>query len=200
MINYVIIIVNKYIFVNKCFYKQTIENKVFLEYNLFNQTFVSKKEEIMNRICKEYISDAKKFFPIMGKKERAYLRGIVSELEDCIERESITSKQELYVKYRQPYDLANDYYSRFETDEIVKKIKIAKYLKILISVLVALILIIASIRIFDLIQAHFSYDREEMVGNQQIIDNTEEENEHSIFKSDDFIEDEEIVENEEIIE
>ena len=80
----------------------------------------------MNKICKEYISDAKKFFPIMGKNERGYLRGIISELEDCIERESITTKQELYVKYRQPYDLANDYYSRFETDEIVKKIRIAK--------------------------------------------------------------------------
>lgn len=99
----------------------------------------------MNKVCKEYISDAKKFFPIMGKKERAYLRGIVSELEDCIERENISSKQELYTKYRQPYDLANDYYSRFETDDIVKKIKVSKYIKILISVLIAIILITTSV-------------------------------------------------------
>lgn len=118
----------------------------------------------MNKICKEYISDAKKFFPIMGKNERGYLRGIISELEDCIERESITTKQELYVKYRQPYDLANDYYSRFETDEIVKKIRIAKYIKMLICVLVAILLVFSTIRVFDLVQAHYSYNREEMVG------------------------------------
>lgn len=154
----------------------------------------------MNKVCKEYISDAKKFFPIMGKKERAYLRGIVSELEDCIERENISSKQELYTKYRQPYDLANDYYSRFETDDIVKKIKVSKYIKILISVLIAIILITTSVFLFFWGQNHQLMTREEMVGKDQTTLSEDKYKEHDVFKSDNFIDDEEIVEGEEIIE
>lgn len=43
MYNANIIIVVYYVFVNKCFVKQTIENQLFLEYNLFNQVFVFNK-------------------------------------------------------------------------------------------------------------------------------------------------------------
>ena len=126
----------------------------------------------MNKICKEFISDAKKFFPIMGKKERTYLQGIVSELEDCIERENITSKQELYIKYRQPYDLANDYYSRFETDEIVNKIKISKYIKTMISVIIVTVLIATSVFIYFWNDSHRISQREAMVtNNDSLVDN-----------------------------
>ena len=158
----------------------------------------------MNKLCKSYISDAKKFFPIMGKKERAYLRGIVSELEDCIERENITSKQELYTKYRQPYDLANDYYCRFETDEIVKKIRISKYIKILISVLVVTVLVATSAFIYFWSNGQQIAQREEMIGNKQIIKSETYEEELDILKSDNYIENDEIIEDdifvEEIIE
>ena len=157
----------------------------------------------MNKICKEYISDAKKFFPIMGKKERAYLRGIVSELEDCIERESITSKQELYVKYRQPYDLANDYYSRFETDEIVKKIRISKHIKALISIIIIIALVSTSISLFNYIKVLNTYNREEMVGYSET---DEQPSKHEDIQSNNYeshidkIDDEEIIEEDEIIE
>lgn len=148
----------------------------------------------MNKICKEYISDAKKFFPIMRKKERTYLRGIVSELEDCIERENISSKQDLYTKYRQPYDLANDYYSRFETDEIVKKIRVSKYLKTMISVIIVAVLIATSVFIYFWSDSHRISQREEMVKNNNTLIDNEQYSEHETFQSDDFIEEEEIIE------
>lgn len=148
----------------------------------------------MNKICKEYISDAKKFFPIMGKKERTYLRGIVSELEDCIERENISSKQDLYTKYRQPYDLANDYYSRFETDEIVKKIRVSKYLKTMISVIIVAVLIATSVFIYFGSDSHRISQREEMVKNNNTLIDNEQYSEHETFQSVDFIEKEEIIE------
>lgn len=148
----------------------------------------------MNKICKEYISDAKKFFPIMRKKERAYLRGIVSELEDCIERENISSKQELYTKYRQPYDLANDYYSRFETDEIVKKISVSKYIKILVVLLISIIVILTTVFICFWSEDHITSTSEKMVSNNDsLVDN---ETYGNIEKNEggDFLEDDEIIE------
>lgn len=159
----------------------------------------------MNKICKEYISDAKKFFPIMGKKERAYLRGIVSELEDCIERENITSKQELQTKYRQPYDLANDYYSRFETDEIVKKISISKYIKSLILILIVTLLIALTAYISFAVHHQIQYSREEIVGTKQTTLVDDSDKEHNVEKSNNYeslieYNDEEIIDEEEIIE
>lgn len=43
MYYYSVIIIQLNTFVNKCFVKQTIENQLFLEYNLFNQVFVFNK-------------------------------------------------------------------------------------------------------------------------------------------------------------
>lgn len=148
----------------------------------------------MNKICKEYISDAKKFFPIMGKKERTYLRGIVSELEDCIERENISSKQDLYTKYRQPYDLANDYYSRFETDEIVKKIRVSKYIKTFFIILIIAVFMALSAYITFSIHHQIQYSREEMVSNDDSLVDNETYPPHEKVQSDDFIEEEEIIE------
>lgn len=156
----------------------------------------------MNKVCKEYISDAKKFFPIMGKDERNYLRGVSGKIEECCAENNITSKHELFKQYGQPYEIANDYYETFDTEEIIKKIRISKYKKILVSIIVAVILVVASIRIVDFIQRRNIFSNEEIV-DSFVIDNNanldEYDNEHDIDKSDNFIDDEEIIE-EEIIE
>ncbi|MBR1731945.1 MAG: hypothetical protein IJ725_05895 [Ruminococcus sp.] len=158
----------------------------------------------MNKICKEYLSDAKKFFPIMGKNERRYLRGIVSELEDCIERENITTKQELYTKYHQPYDLASDYYNRFETDEIVKKIKISKYIKAVIVTFIVIILLITSLFCVIKYQDAKVLMEQEMVYSDEDItkdsNRLEDRTIYDINRSENFITDDEIIDNEEIIE
>lgn len=157
----------------------------------------------MNKICKEYLSDAKEFFPVIGKGERAFLRNMVSPIEDCIELENITTKQELYVKYRQPYDLASDYYNKFETEDIVKKIKISKYIKVFISILVIAVLIATSVFIYFWTDGHKISEREEMVANNNVLETTDTDD--IDIKSDNFDElngdaDEEIVGGEEIIE
>ena len=156
----------------------------------------------MNKLCKEYISDAKKFFPVMGKNERAYLRGIVSELEDCIERESVTTKKELYTKYRQPYDLANDYYSRLETEDIVKKIGLSRYIKAFIVFIILTVFVVSSVYLTVVIQSSIQHSREEMVGISNVLETMDEsdidiksENYDALNQNDeDIIIEEEIIE------
>lgn len=127
----------------------------------------------MDKICKEYISDAKKFFPVMGRKERDYLRKVRFDIEDFVETENITTKSELVEKYRQPYEVANNYYATFfDTELIIKRIKVSKFIKCFIIILISIILVLSSIHIADLVQAHFSYAREEMVSNNDsLVDN-----------------------------
>lgn len=158
----------------------------------------------MDKICKEYISDAKKFFPVMGRKERDYLRKVSSDIEDFVEAENITSKSELVEKYRQPYEVANNYYATFfDTELIIKRIKISKYIKIFISLIIVLLIIFASIFIMFWNENHNSMLREEMVYSNDSLANDEESKGETIFnriQDDDFIEDDDIIENEEIIE
>ena len=161
----------------------------------------------MNKLCKEYISDAKKFFPVMGKNERAYLRGIVSELEDCIERESVTTKQELYTKYRQPYDLATDYYSRLETEDIVKKIGLSRYIKAFIVFILISLLAVSAVFLISRIHKDIVFSRESMVGFEESVGYTEpgtnpvlDSERSSNASALEEIENEEIFDEEEIIE
>ena len=150
----------------------------------------------MNKVCKEYISDAKKFFPIMGKDERNYLHGLNGKLEEFCEDKDISSKQELFEQYRQPYEIANDYYESVDTEKIIKKIKISKYVKTLIIVVILAISIISTAFCINLYYRHQSYIREEMVDSTEMATNDDVQN-YTLYddiKSDDFIEDDEIIE------
>ena len=49
----------------------------------------------MNKICKQYISEVKSFFPIMGKSEKRYVTKLKANIESYCEDEEITTKEEL---------------------------------------------------------------------------------------------------------
>ena len=105
----------------------------------------------MDKICKQYLSDIKKFFPFVGKNERSYLNGLATELEECIENETVTSKFDLYEKYRQPYNVAADYYSSCDTDLLIKKIRNAKYIGRTIVAVVLIGVFVAGMYVLDII-------------------------------------------------
>ena len=164
----------------------------------------------MNTVCKEYISDAKKFFPVMGRKERDYLRKVSGDIEDFIEVENITTKSELVEKYHQPYEVANNYYATFfDTELIIKRIKISKYIKVFVSIFIAVILIGFSFYMYAW-NSHLNVAlSEEMVGRNDVLfdDSKQEEKQYTIhneIKSNDYNDDlsngEEIIQSEEIIE
>ena len=162
----------------------------------------------MNKLCKQYITDAKKFFPVVGRKERDYLRKVSVDIEDFIEAENITTKAELIEKYRQPYELANNYYaSFFDTDLINKRIRISKYIKALISVIIIILLLGFTLYASIIIANQQMAARQEMVGYEDSFAVMSDENikDHSVNKSDNYdslakLDGQEIVEEEEIIE
>ncbi len=85
----------------------------------------------MNKICKQYISEVKSFFPIMGKSEKRYVTKLKANIESYCEDEEITTKEELYEKYGLPNNVVNDYFSAADTEYIVKKSKLQNILKLL---------------------------------------------------------------------
>lgn len=127
----------------------------------------------MNKICKQYISEVKALFPIMGKNEKIYVNKLKKHLENHCEESCIASKQELYESYGQPNDIVNDYFSSADTEYIVKKIKISKYIKIAITSLLVIALATASIYCIILIREHAIFAREEVVICEQTIEEIE---------------------------
>jgi hypothetical protein len=124
----------------------------------------------MNKICKKYISEVKTFFPVMGKNERKYIKKLNENIEGYCEEANITSKQELYDNYGNPNDVVNDYCSTVDTDYIIKKIKISKYIKFFIATILVLITIATSTYCVLLYNSYQTAARQEVVICDQSIE------------------------------
>lgn len=98
----------------------------------------------MNKICKEYISEIKALFPIKRKQEREYINKLVSDIEGFCEEANVTTKKDLYTEYGQPNDIVNNYLSTINIAHMVKQIKTARYVKILIIAMLVMATIATS--------------------------------------------------------
>lgn len=124
----------------------------------------------MNKIGKEYISEVKTLFPIMGKNERKYINKLAENIDSYCEEENITSKQDLYQNYGKPNEVVYNYYTTVDTQNIVKRIKISKYIKIFIAVLLVLVVIATTIYCVIFSNEYLMALREEMVNVESVIE------------------------------
>ncbi len=117
----------------------------------------------MNKLCKEYISEVKAMFPVKGKQERKYIKELSKDIEDYCEEANATTKEELYENYGNPVDVVKEYFTATGVPYVIKKLKISKYLKSLIAVIIAAILIFSTM--YGVIRwgEHQMLMREEMV-------------------------------------
>ncbi len=123
----------------------------------------------MNIYTKQYIHEVKALFPSKGKKERDYLKKLRITIDEYCEEEHINNKQAIYEKYGKPIDIVYDYYSALDTEVIVKKIRLASFFKIFISVLVLAALLSALAFSYRQYQLHLIDLRQEMVGVEEEI-------------------------------
>ena len=92
----------------------------------------------MDKICKVYVSQVKAILPVWGKKEKAFVKKLHSDLCDYCEDNNVNTIDELYKGYGTPQEIAFEYISLMEPQVISKRINIAKYTKILVVSLIAL--------------------------------------------------------------
>lgn len=127
----------------------------------------------MNKICKEYITEIKSFFPIYRKPERVFIKKLTLDIEDFCEESKTTNKSKLYDKYGKPNDIVNNYLSSVGIEYISKQIRISRYIKITIIALVILAIVVTSIFCCILYRQHKMDMRQEMVGVNSIINEIE---------------------------
>ena len=123
----------------------------------------------MNKICREYILEIKALFPIKRKPEREYIKKLASDIEDYCEEENVTSKQELYENYGKPNEIVNNYFSAVDTEYIAKQIRVTRFIKTAVAVLLVLATIATSALCIYLNSAYQVLAREEIVIRENII-------------------------------
>lgn len=128
----------------------------------------------MNKICKKYIKEVKAMFPVKGKKERLYLKNLARDVEMLCEEENITIKENLYEKYGKPVEVVAEYFATVETDYVLKKLRISRYIKALIAVIITIIVVYSSVYIYAFIETQQIAARQEMVGVEDVIEIIEE--------------------------
>lgn len=92
----------------------------------------------MSKIYKKYISNVSTFFPIKGKAERKYLRDLKVNVYDYCMEQDVVSMDTLYEEFGTPFEVANSFFSNADTNYIIKRIRISKFIK---SFLVGILLI-----------------------------------------------------------
>ena len=83
----------------------------------------------MNKLCKQYISDVKTFFPLIRKDEKKYLNKLSVALEEYCEEKEIVTIDDIYIGFGTPNDIANSYYSNTDIQRTMKNIRISKYVR-----------------------------------------------------------------------
>ena len=79
-----------------------------------------------NNLCQQYIKRIKSLFPIMGKEEKKYIKQLSVEIADFLDNEKLHNLDELYKEFGHPNDVVNNYFRLYDTDKIIKRIRIGK--------------------------------------------------------------------------
>lgn len=124
----------------------------------------------MDKICRQYISNVRSLFPIMGKAEKRYIRSLAVDVNDYCSEENIVTIGTLYERYGSPSDIVNTYYSISNTEKLIKQIKTCKWIKR--TILLLLLIATTSVTIwcaytYDTWQ---SFKREEAVFTETVIE------------------------------
>ena len=121
----------------------------------------------MNKLCKEYINEIKAMFPVKGKEERKYIKNLSKDIEVYCEEADATTKEELYKNYGTPVDV---YFSATGVPYVIKKLKISKYIKSLIAVIIAVALVLSTVYGVILWEEHQAIMRQEVVIAEEVIE------------------------------
>lgn len=124
----------------------------------------------MNKLSRKYIRKIKALFPLMGKNERKYIKALKVNVNDFLADMPDSTMEDLYKEFGSPKDIINSYYSTIDTDNIIKRIRISKYVKILIILLAMCLLILTALRFYIRYEAHQVFMKEQIYSVETVIE------------------------------
>ena len=124
----------------------------------------------MNKLCKTYIRRVKTLFPLMGKSERKYIKILKTNINDYLVDTPNSNINDLYKEFGSPKHIMNSYYSTIDIDNVIKKIRISKYVKTLIILLAMCLLSLTVLRFYIQYEGHQVFMKEQIHSEETIIE------------------------------
>lgn len=125
----------------------------------------------MTKLCQQYLSDVKAFFPIIGNQERKYLTKLAETVEDYCTEEKATTIEELYDGFGHPSEVTNTYLTSVDTSQLIKRIQFTKWIKRGIIALLLIALISVSVYGISTYLAYKMLEQEQIYFDETTIDN-----------------------------
>ena len=116
----------------------------------------------MNKLCRTYIRKVKLLFPVMGKYERKYIKAITINVNDYL--------ADVPEEFGTPKDIIDSYYSTVNTDDVIKKIRISKYIKLILILLTICLLSLTIMKIYIQYEGHKVFMEEQIHSEETIIE------------------------------
>lgn len=129
----------------------------------------------MNKTCKTYLSEVKALFPIWGKDERTYISKFKETLLDCIGDEAAITKEDLYRELGFPKDVVDSYYLNADIGDIIKRIRISRYIRNSIFIILFCAIIFSFAVTFNMYKSYKMFDRMEAVITEDVVEDYTEE-------------------------
>ena len=121
----------------------------------------------MNKLCRTYIRKVKLLFPVMGKYERKYIKAITINVNDYLADVPESTIDDLYKEFGTPKDIIDSYYSTVNTDDVIKKIRISKYIKLILTIC---LLSLTIMKIYIQYEGHKVFMEEQIHSEETIIE------------------------------
>lgn len=99
-----------------------------------------------NSYYSKFYKETKSLFPFFGKSEKAYLRQYQSEIDTYLEEFPDSSYNDMKERIGSPKDVIFSYYDNIENDDLMNKIRISKYFKRVLLIILGIFILYFSIQ------------------------------------------------------
>lgn len=111
----------------------------------------------MSNWIEVYVGQVKHLFPVVGKAERAYLKKLRWNLEDCFEEHPPASMEEVIQRVGRPEDAVSQYYDTMEPEDILKHVRRSRLWHIVLICAIVILLVVAVLCVIQVWQYYQNY-------------------------------------------
>lgn len=108
----------------------------------------------MNKISKEYYHNIKTLLPSYGKKEKRLFNDIYLRLDELNQTKIDLTYEQICEELGSPQEVVSEYFFNADINYLVKKIRLANYIRFAIITFLIILLILSSIRSYFLYESY----------------------------------------------
>lgn len=110
----------------------------------------------VNKAIKRYLKEIRNLLPVYGRKEKAFVMMIKTSILETYGTESTVGYDMICSEFGSPKEIVISYFAEVEDDELYKRVRFSKMIKI---VAIFIVLIVAATAVFKSILLYDSYKK-----------------------------------------